>query len=247
MLNLKKLQPPWTKSGQVIESAVRKALYDFKMIEEKNITIALSGGKDSLTLLLMLKAISQRGFDFNIQAVHVSGSFSCGPGVATALIQEICDFLKVPLTIVESQQTLSTLECYSCSRKRRTLLFEAAQKAGSSLIAFGHHRDDQAQTLMLNMLHKGEFASMLPKLTMHRYQVTLIRPLIYLSEDQITGFAKQCGFQKILCQCPVGQNSMRQKIKQMLYDLETLFPNARSNIADIGLKHGSDKATKDPL
>lgn len=238
--------PPWSGLGKRIESMTRKALYDFKMVEDvTNVAIALSGGKDSLALLYMLKAISGRGFqDFKLSAVHVSGEFSCGAGVNEAYLKGICDSLEVPLIIRESTQKLETLECYSCSRERRSMLFEAAKEVGATTIAFGHHQDDNAQTLLMNLLHKAEFAGNLPKIRMHDYGVTIIRPLIYVSEAEIKTFAQQHGFMRISCRCPVGQHSMRKQTDKLLDEIEALYPNARANIAKAGLLYGSDKASR---
>lgn len=238
--------PPWTGLGKRIESTVRKALFDFHMVEGVNkIAIALSGGKDSLALLFMLKAISGRGFQpFEIHAIHVNGVFSCGAGVDLKYLKGICDRLEVNFVSKESHQKLETLECYSCSRERRRLLFDAAKELGITTIAFGHHRDDHAQTLLMNLLHKGEFAGNLPKITMHDYGVTIIRPLIYVAENDIRTFAEQNGFKSIMCRCPVGQNSMRRRVDELLSEIEALFPEARSNIASAGLIYGSDKASR---
>lgn len=236
--------PPWTGVGKRLESTMRKALFDFKMLEGvAKLGIALSGGKDSLALLFLLKAISGRGFPpFEISALHVSGAFSCGAGVNTSYLQQICEQLDVQFIARESTQKLETLECYSCSRERRRLLFEAAKSVGINTIAFGHHRDDSAQTLLMNLLHKGEFAANLPKVPMHDYGVTIIRPLIYVAENDIRTFAEQHGFKRIMCRCPVGQNSMRRQTESMLQEIEALYPNARENIARAGILYGSDKA-----
>jgi tRNA(Ile)-lysidine synthase TilS/MesJ len=237
-----KLIPPWTGLGKKIESKVRKALFDFDQVSPK-IAVALSGGKDSITLLLMLKAISGRGFiPFQLHAVHVSGEFSCGGGVTTPYLKSICDSLSIPLTVKESKKTLDDLECYSCSRERRKLLFDAAKEAGCTTIAFGHHQDDNAQTVLMNLLHKGEFCGNLPKLYMHDFQITIIRPLIYVTEQEAKEFAALQGFLRIVCRCPVGQNSMRKKTDLLIQDLEHHFPNARANLSSAALLFGSEKA-----
>jgi len=208
-----------------------------------HLAIALSGGKDSLTLLFLLHAISRGGFaPFTLTAIHISGAFSCGANLAETSLHSICEALGIPLLTCHTEQKLDTLECYSCSRKRRTLLFEAAKKKGITTIAFGHHKDDSAQTLLMNLFHKGEFATMLPKLEMVHYGVTIIRPLIYIQEKEIRAFAELYGFRRITCQCPVGQTSTRKKTEQLLSDLEALFPNVRENVAQAALLYGSDKA-----
>lgn len=238
-------RPPWTGLGKRLESACRKALFDFQMIDGGKIAIALSGGKDSLTLLFLLKAISGRGFPpFELAAIHVDGEFSCGAGVNQNYLKGICDALEIPLITRSSTQKLETLECYSCSRERRSMIFEEAKKIGATTIAFGHHRDDNAQTVLMNLLHKGEFAGNLPKIKMHDYGVTIIRPLIYIGEAEVKTFSQQQGFARITCRCPVGQNSMRRQVDNLLKDIEDLFPNARENIARAGLMYGSDKASR---
>ena len=149
--------PPWTQGGRKLESMCRKALYEFGLLEGvEKVAIALSGGKDSLTLLYLLKAISGKGFPpFELMAIHVVGPFSCGAGVSEGFLRGICEGLGVPLVVATSQQKLEDLECYSCSRERRRLIFDAAKAAGFTTVAFGHHREDNAETLFMNLLHKG--------------------------------------------------------------------------------------------
>jgi tRNA 2-thiocytidine biosynthesis protein TtcA len=95
---------------------------------------------------------------------------------------------------------------------------------------------------LMNLLHKAEFAGNLPKIHMQEYGVTIIRPLIYIAEQDIRTFAQQQGFARIMCRCPVGQNSMRKQTDQLLKEIEAIFPNARENIAKAGLLYGSQKA-----
>lgn len=237
-------RPPWTGLGRKLESMCRKALYEFSLLEGVDkLAIALSGGKDSLALLFLLKAILGRGFDeIPLTAIHVGGEFSCGAGVHTDFLKGICDSLGVEYVECTSTQTLETLKCYRCSRERRSLIFDAAKERGIKTVAFGHHRDDSIQTLLLNLLHKAEFAANLPKVPMYDYGVTIIRPLLYISEDAIREFARQYGFVRTMCQCPVGQTSMRKKTEDLLRDIEEIFPNARENLAQASRQFGSKKA-----
>lgn len=238
-------KPPWTKLGKHLESACRKALFDFSMIEEDKIAIALSGGKDSLTLLYLLDAIKGRGFiDFSIYAIFVEGEFTCGAGINVTFLEAICRQMGITFIKKKSTQKLETLACYRCSRERRKLIFDAAKEVGAKTIAFGHHRDDSIETLLLNLLHKAEFAANLPKIKMADYGVTIIRPLIYIEEKDIINFSKSNGFLRISCQCPVGQNSHRKKTAKIIEFLEKDFPNARVNLAKASLTYGSKKANK---
>ena len=234
-----------SKIARRIESQTRKALYEHDMLSCPKIAIALSGGKDSLTLLHMLKTISGRGFDpFDLHAIHVSGQFSCGASVAEGYLKEICEKLEIPLSIVESKQQNGPTGCYPCSRERRKLLFEVAKNNGYSQIAFGHHREDSIETLLLNLLHKGEFAANLAKLPMHAFGITLIRPLIFVSEEEIRTFAVQNNFLRHMCQCPIGAISNRRTVKDLIQRLEADFPNVRRNLEHASHLYGSKKALK---
>lgn len=237
-------RPPWPGLGRQLESSCRKAILTYGMLEGvSKVAIALSGGKDSLGLLYLLNGLRGRGFpSFDLVAIHIDGEFTCGAGVNTSYLENICRELDIPLIIKHSTQTLETLECYRCSRERRSLLFQAAKDAGTDVIAFGHHRDDNSQTLLMNLFQKGEFAGILPKLHMHDYGVTIIRPLIYVAEEDLRTFAQQYGFQRITCQCPVGQNSMRKKVDNFITEIEEHFPHVRKNLSTASLNYGSDKA-----
>ncbi|MEX0961332.1 MAG: tRNA 2-thiocytidine biosynthesis TtcA family protein [Simkaniaceae bacterium] len=239
-------KPPWTKLGRRLESLCRKALFDFSLLEDKGpLSIALSGGKDSLTLLFLLKAILGHGFlDRKLIALHVSGAFSCGASIGESFLKPICQDLGVELITLKTDQSLDKLNCYSCSRKRRSLIFNAAKEHGSQTIAFGHTRDDLSETLLLNLLQKGEFAGMLPKTPMHRYGVTIIRPLIYVDEKEIIEFSKLHGFRRLTCQCPVGQTSRRKDVKNLIQDMAVHFPDSVKNLAQASLLYGSEKASR---
>jgi tRNA 2-thiocytidine biosynthesis protein TtcA len=239
-------KPPWTQLGNRLESLIRKAVLEFDLLEgQDKILVALSGGKDSLTLLYLLKALSGRGFPLlDIRAVHVGGEFSCGASLGVDFLAPICEAMEVPLVMRESTKTRENLACYSCSRERRRLIFDVAKEIGFERVAFGHHRDDSIETLLMNLLHKAEFAGNLPKVPMHDFGVTIIRPLIYFSEREILDFAKLYGFSRISCQCPVGQTSQRRQVKELIKEIEEVFPNTRVNLAQASLAFGSKKALK---
>lgn len=245
-MNLPIARPPFAKLGRRLESMCRKALYDFQLLEGvSKLAVALSGGKDSLTLLFLLHAILGKGFPhIPLTAIHVGGPFSCGSSIHVSSLEAVCQELGVEFVQTYSTQKQETLECYSCSRERRSLIFNAAKERGIDTIAFGHHRDDSIQTLLMNLLHKAEFAANLPKLRMVDYQVTIIRPLLLMAERDIKEFAKYHGFARVVCQCPVGQTSMRKKVEQLLQEMEQLFPSVRDNLSQASLQYGSNKAIR---
>ncbi len=235
-----------SRLSKKIESCIRKLIFDYELTYGvQKIAVALSGGKDSITLLLMLKSILGRGLpDIDLCAIHVSGEFSCGAGVNIQYLAALCSKIRVPLSIVKTSQNKENLNCYSCSRERRKYIFQEAKKLFASHVAFGHHQDDSNQTLLLNLLHKGEFAANLPKVPMVQYGVTIIRPMLYVKEQDIYEFSKLHGFNRITCQCPVGQTSKRMDVKNIIDQMRDFFPNVSSNLALAALKYGSQKALK---
>jgi tRNA(Ile)-lysidine synthase TilS/MesJ len=240
--------PPWKANGKYLEKLIRKALYDFHLLDDSTaIAVALSGGKDSLTLLLMLNHILGKGFiKKDLHAIFVSTPFSCGASINQNLLQNVCNQIKVnfiPLSINPNIQ-LENLDCYKCSRLRRSLIFKQAKELNISHIAFGHHQDDNIQTAILNLLQKGTFEGMLPKIYMQKYAVTIIRPLIYIKEKDIINFANNSGFMRQMCQCPLGQTSKRKDASNLIITAEELFPQIRHNLSSAILKYGSQKAQK---
>ncbi len=240
---------PFTKTGKSLESFCRKAIFDFKMLDDSDLknglAIALSGGKDSLTLLFLLKAILGFGLPkIPLTAIHVDGDFSCGANLQKKNLTRICQALEISFISIKSNLQQKNPDCYKCSRERRKLIFEAAKKRKIAKIAFGHHSDDQAQTLLLNLLQKGEFAAMLPKIKMIKFGITIIRPLIYAKEMEIKKFSEYYGFLRAVCNCPRGAVSKRKDVDRLIDTLSKFFPHARSNLALSALLYGSDKALK---
>ena len=238
--------PPFIKVGKTLESACRKALKDFSMIEDdSSIAIALSGGKDSLTLLFLLSAISGRGFPiFKIHAIYIDQKGRCGRAKNISFLREICKKLQVNF-IVKSLPHKKYSNCYDCARDRRKILFATTKELGTKKIAFGHHREDNIQTLLLNLFYKGEFSSFLPTLEMIHFGVTILRPLIYISENKIIQFAKNYGFLACCCTCTQRKKSMRKKIEMLIREIEKHFPHIRSNLALSSFVYGSKKAVKE--
>lgn len=240
-------KPPWTSIGKKLESLTRKALFEYDLLEDQDhVAVALSGGKDSLTLLFLLHAISGRGIaPFTLSAIHVEGTVSCGAQVSRDYLASLCDQLNIPFFCKKAKpQQQEEIDCYSCARERRSILFSTAKEIGCKTIAFGHHRDDLAQTVLMNLLHKGEFAGLLPKVPMICYGITIIRPLLYIQEKDIISFAKQYGFQRITCKCPHGQTSMRKRTQALIEHLEEVYPLARLQLARAALAFGSTKALR---
>ena len=245
MQDLPIAKPPWTKIGKDIEKRVRKAVFENDLCQETKIAIALSGGKDSLLLLFMLHAISGKGLPpMELTAIHIEGETSCGANIDKSLLQSICKKLHVHFICRKMPKLPSDYNCYICSRIRRKLLFATAKEHHISTIAFGHHRDDCIQTLLMNLLHKGEFAGMLAKVPMYRYETTIIRPLLYVAEKDIITFAEKYAFKRVTCQCIKAPFSKRSEIEKYIKLLEATYPHIRSNLFLANCNYGSSKAIK---
>lgn len=229
-------------------SLVRCAIHKFDLLPASasltpiKVGIALSGGKDSLALLIALKNISGRGIaTLELYALHIGGSVNCGSSLSLVHSKRVCEMLEVPLH-VKTAKKQEKLECYSCARERRRLLFSLADELGITTIAFGHHRDDNAQTLLLNMLQGAKPAGMLPKVPMLHYGITIIRPLILIPESVIISEIQAMKLLRATCQCPVGQRSKRREVKKLIEDLEKKFPLTREHLATVALQWGDQGA-----
>ena len=244
-MTLSIVKPPWTKTGKNIEKLIRKAIFEYTLLDDPKIAIALSGGKDSLTLLYFLSAISGRGIaNLNLTAIHIEGNDPFKAKNDMFFLSSICKGLNIDFISVPSPKMPKNFDCYICSRIRRKLIFEKAKEKDISTIAFGHHKEDNIQTLLMNLFHKGEFAGILPKLKMYAYNITIIRPLIYVSESDIISFTRYYNIVKKTYTCPKEKDTRRSDIEKIIIKLEDIFPNIRKNLSLAAKNYGSNKAIK---
>lgn len=223
--SFKKLQA-WLR-GQV-----GKAIHDYDMIQDGDkVMVCLSGGKDSHTLLDILRLLQRSApIQFDILAVNLDQK---QPGFPAQVLPEYFESIGVSYRIVE-QDTYSTVKriipegktmCGLCSRLRRGVLYRVAAEEGVTKIALGHHRDDMVETLFLNLFHGGRMKSMPPKLLTDDRRHIVIRPLAYCPEKDIAKYARQRQFPIIPCTlCGSQENLQRLQIKQMLQDWERQWP-----------------------
>lgn len=206
----------------------------YGMIEEgDNILVAVSGGKDSLTLLnVMIHRQRIAPVDFKITAVHVDSGL---PGTDIVKLEEYFKTTGVSYRIERTDlfrdKDLSDLNCFWCSWNRRKVLFEYATKNGFNKLAFGHHLDDIVETILLNQFFKGELASMCPKQVIFKGRLTIIRPLAYENEEIIRQFAYAAGLDMFEgCRCPVAETTQRAAIKAIIREMEKVTPALKMNI-----------------
>ena len=212
-----------------------RATLGYSMLEDGDrILVALSGGKDSLTLL-QLMAERSRIYKPRISVVAAHVTMTNIPYKADIeYLKEFCQGLGVELHVLESGFDASTdnrkSPCFLCSWNRRKALFTLAQEIGCNKIALGHNMDDFIETMLMNMTFQGAFSAMAPVMQMEKFPITVIRPLCLVNENDVEAYAKECKFPPQVKNCPYEKASNRASMKELLAHLETLNPEARYNL-----------------
>ncbi|MGE0451587.1 MAG: tRNA 2-thiocytidine(32) synthetase TtcA [Vicinamibacterales bacterium] len=242
-----------------IAKKTTRALVDYSMIEEGDrIMVGLSGGKDSWALLQVLDVLRQRSpVKFSLVAVNVDSGYK---DYKHDLIARTCRErgweLQIEHTgigeliedILEDDQT----PCSLCARLRRGVLYRVAKAVGASKIALGHHMDDFIETLLLNLFFAGALKAMPAKLVSDDGAHVVIRPLVYVGEDEARLYAKECELPIIGCCCPAcGDLSLqRQRIKRLLMDLEVEHPGVKGSmlkaLGNVAPRHLLDRRMNPP-
>ena len=220
---------------RLISKRIGQPIYKYKMIEENDkILIAVSGGKDSMTLLYdLMKRRKSFPIHYDIEAVHIKTDFCscCQKSNLEIKFKEwnaVYTIKHVP--VLKRLRPGKKMNCYWCSTQRRMELLNFAKERGCNKIALGHHMDDIIETLLMNICYKSEIATMLPKLTYKKFPYTVIRPLALVYEKQIIKFAKKKGINRLICKCPHGQNSKSLEIRQVIDSLSKKDKTIRLNI-----------------
>lgn len=211
---------------------LRRADEDYNMINEgEKIAVGVSGGKDSMTLLYALHLYQNFcRVNFSISAFTVDLNFD---GFDTSEIAAYCKDLGIEYTCIKTNISNIVFDtrkeknpCSLCSKMRKGALFNEIKKHGISKCAFGHHRDDALETLMLSMLYEGRIRTFKPVTYLDRKDITLIRPFVYLAEKEIITATKKFGFPLSFNPCPASGNTMRQKTKELLLTISKSNPDA---------------------
>lgn len=221
---------------QKILSKMRKAIDDYNMIDEGDkIAVALSGGKDSVTLLYALKNLQifyPKKFD--LIAITVNPGFD---NFDTTLLNKIAKDAGVELVIASSDIKTIVFDirneknpCSLCANLRRGILNSVAKEHGCNKIALGHNEDDALETFLLNMIYAGNMSTFAPISYMDRSNMTLIRPLIYTPEKYMKNFIKKNNIQIMPKVCPMDGISKREYALDLLKSIEIQYKHSRSNI-----------------
>jgi len=221
------------------------AISEYNLIQPHDkVMVAVSGGKDSAVLLVLLDAIRRRApYPFTLHPVLLDQK---QPGFSVTAFKEWVSTQGYELNVLEQDTYSIVLDktetgksyCGLCSRLRRGILYNHANSMGYQRIALGHHRDDLNTTLLMNLFFNGRIASMPPKLRSDDGRNIVIRPLVYVAEDDIKIAAEALKVPIIPCNlCGSNGNMQRGRVKKLLRDLETEHPfmaasllNAQKNV-----------------
>jgi tRNA(Ile)-lysidine synthase TilS/MesJ len=225
---------------------IRKAVQDYNMIKDGDkIAIGVSGGKDSLTLLVALKQLqSFYPRKFELEAITLTmgiGEFNLVP------VKELCSRIGVNYTIEETLIGKIVFDvrqeknpCSLCANLKRGALHNAAKALGCNKIALAHHRDDVLETFLLSTFYEGRLHTFSPVTYMERKDLYLIRPMIFTEEKDIKGFVKSYQLQTVPSPCHVDGETKRQDIKNLLIEMSKENRNIKSNIFGAIKRSGID-------
>ena len=216
-----------------------KAIVDYQMLEDGDrVMVGLSGGKDSWALLQLLDVLRQRApIRFSLVAVNVDSGYK---DYKHDLIARTCEArgweYRIEHTgigeLIEDILDADQTPCSLCARLRRGVLYRIADEIGANKIALGHHADDFIETLLLNLFFAGALKAMPAKLVSDNSKHVVIRPLVYVGEEEARAYAKESELEVIGCCCPAcGDMSLqRQRIKRLLMDLEGEHPGIKNSM-----------------
>jgi tRNA 2-thiocytidine biosynthesis protein TtcA len=221
---------------RTLSRAMARAITDFSMIDAGDrILCAVSGGKDSYTMLHLLRALQRRApVSFELEVVNVDQGHPGYPGhvLREYMAREGYRFTMVEedtYSIVTEKIPAGKTYCSLCSRLRRGILYRLAREMRCNKVALGHHRDDILQTLLLNLVFAGQLASMPPKLVGDEGRVVVVRPLAYCAEEDVRAFAELAMFPILPCDlCGSQDNLQRKAMGRLLDGLEREHPGTKT-------------------
>lgn len=224
------------KAMNAFTGTVRRAVDDYNMIEAGDkVAVGVSGGKDSLLLLLALSRL-RRYYPkpFELEAITVELGFE---GMDFSPVAELCRELEIPYIRrkTDIKEIVFDLRkednpCSLCAKMRRGALNNIINETGANKLALGHHFDDAVETFMLSLFFEGRIGCFEPKTYLDRSGVTLIRPLIYVGEKRLISLAEKLELPIVENPCPQDRSSKRSEIKQLLAQMSKDYPDMRSKV-----------------
>jgi tRNA 2-thiocytidine biosynthesis protein TtcA len=214
---------------------VGEAIHRFKMIRDGDrVAVALSGGKDSATLLEILLLLQKRApIEFSVCA------FTVEQGKFLRPIEPLAEYLRergVPWTYHRDAPSLRLLAdqpehgCDLCSRYRRRAVYEIVHALGANVIAFGHTADDFCEALLRNAMFTGKLSALPPVTASRDREYRLVRPLVYVTEDLTLAYAQAKGIPLVPCGCSQKTGTVRRALRDIFAGLEREHPHLKENI-----------------
>ena len=220
---------------QKLMGLVRRCVDDYNMIQEGDrIAVGVSGGKDSLVLLVLLAGLKKYfNKSFELEAITID----MGLGMDYSGVQALCDQWEVPYTVIKTEIAPIIFDyrkeknpCSMCSKMRRGALNQAIIDKGFNKLALGHHYDDAVETFMMSLIYEGRISCFQPVTNLDRTGVIQIRPMLYIHEKTVDNFAKRMELPVIENRCPVDKHTKREEIKDLVYNLSASYPDLRERI-----------------
>ncbi|MBR1442649.1 MAG: tRNA 2-thiocytidine biosynthesis protein TtcA [Firmicutes bacterium] len=207
---------------QRLLSYVRRAVDDYDMIDDGDrIAVGISGGKDSVALVIALKAL-QRFYPkkFELEAITVSLGYE---GMDFSNIRKICDDIGVNYTVVQTDigeiifdARKESNPCSLCAKMRKGALNDKVEELGCNKIALGHNRDDVIETFFMSLFYEGRINTFSPVTYLDRKKIYSIRPLMYVPERDVQGFINREGIKIVKNKCPVDGHTKREETKNFI-------------------------------
>lgn len=219
-----------------IKRLMGQCIHRYRMLGEgDHVLVAVSGGKDSMALLWLLRERLKRlPINYRLTAAHVDPGFGGDSGIRLAefFSSNGFDYRVVPSDIGPRAHSEENLEnpCFLCSRMRRKILFRLAEEAGCNLLAFGHHRDDVIETFLLNLFYAGSVSTMLPVQPFFGGRLKVVRPLYTVNETLLERYAREMEWPEADLRCPTAGSSKRKEIKEIISRLHRSNSKIKGNI-----------------
>jgi tRNA 2-thiocytidine biosynthesis protein TtcA len=226
------MNPEKASPSHFLTKKVGKATWDYKMLKEGDrVLLAVSGGKDSLTLLrIMRERLKFVPLDYEIIACHVDMGFDW---VDTDSLKAHFEREGVRYVVAKPEKERKKgedLTCFWCSWSRRKVLFNLMAEMGCSKLALGHHMDDIVETMLLNLFFNGEIGTMKPYQEMFGGEFAIIRPLAYVQEKELARLAARLALPVIKSECRNAALSKRRLVKGIIAEMERHNRNVKKNI-----------------
>lgn len=224
---------------QKLLSLARKAINDYKMIEDGDrIAVGVSGGKDSTALLAILAAYRRFAPEkFDLIAVNVDLGFEDTSKEEMKKLSDYCESIGVRLIVEHTDIARIIFEerkekspCSLCSKMRRGALNAVAVADGCNKLALAHHADDIIDTFFLSLLHEGRLSTFMPVSRMDRTGITLIRPFIYVEEKYLSGLCRRYDLPIVHNPCPEDKHTRREDMKALVEELDSKFKGSKKLI-----------------